>query len=114
MIRKIEDSEIVVRIPAGVLQPKYDHPKRVVKHFLWLSNRTFKVINHDSLEKIFEITPEGTLKTLGYGALPMLYFFHLEDNENYHYYKDRQHKNIEKSKITYLTLVRKMQQFYSA
>ncbi len=54
------------------MQPKYDHPKHVVKHFTWLTNRSFKVINHDSLEKIFEITSENKLKTLGYGAIPML------------------------------------------
>lgn len=30
------------------------------------------IINSDSLEKLFEITPEKTLNILGYGRVPMM------------------------------------------
>jgi len=91
LIRKTLDQEVLLRFPEGILQPKFDHPKQVVKHFTWLSNRSFKVINHDSLEKIFEITPDNKLKTVGYGAVPMLMFDDKLHDEKYHYYIDRQY-----------------------
>jgi hypothetical protein len=49
----------LINIPKGILSSKINHPKNVVKHFLWLSNRRFKVINNDCIEKIFEITPDN-------------------------------------------------------
>ena len=91
------------------MQPKYDNPKHVVKHFNWLSDRTFKAINNDSLEKIFEITPDNKLRTLGYGSVPMLTFSDETLNEKYHFYRDRKHTYINEENILSYTLIRKIQ-----
>ena len=109
LIRKTLDQEILLAFPTGILQPKYDHPKQVVKHFTWLSNRSFKVINNDSIEKIFEITPDNKLITVGYGTVPMLKISPENLDEKYHYYRDRQHLDIKSSNVTQMTLIRKLQ-----
>lgn len=97
-IRNTLDHSLVVNIPSGILSSKVNNPKNIVKHLLWLSNSRFKVINNDSIEKIFEITEDKKIKSVAYGAVPML---NIEDSlldEKYHFYMDRL-RNVPKEKM---------------
>ena len=79
----------------------------MVKHLLWLSNTRFKVINNDSIEKIFEITPDQKLKSVSQSAVPMLKIDDKRIKEKYHFYKDRIHEIDEKMILQY-TLIKKV------
>lgn len=73
-IFKIKSSlknEVVVEIPQGWLNTKFDKPEQLVKRFRWVSNTEFKVINNDSLEKKFKITKTKKLEQVSYGIVPM-------------------------------------------
>jgi hypothetical protein len=106
-IRHTFDQSIVVNIPTGILNSKINNPKNVVKHLLWLSNTRFKIINNDSIEKIFEITPDNKLKSVAQGAVPMLKIDETLVKEKYHFYKDRMQEDYTKNYLQY-TLIRKV------
>lgn len=88
-IRNTFDHSLVLNIPSGILSSKINKPKNIVKHLLWLSNTQFKIINNDAIEKIFEITPDFKLKSIAYGAVPMLTIDDLLLHEKYHFYMDK-------------------------
>ena len=91
-IRNTYDQSLVVSIPSGILSSKINKPKHIVKHLLWLSNTQFKVINNDSIEKIFEITEDKKIKSVAYGDVPMLKIDDSLLEEKYHFYMDRLRK----------------------
>jgi len=71
------------------LSPVNDHPQDIVKKFMWIDNKSFKIVNADSQEKVFEIMPDKTLKVVGYG---MVFMFDHSKYENktakFHFYMD--------------------------
>jgi hypothetical protein len=89
MIRNTFDQSIVLKFPTGILSPVNDHPQDIVKKFMWIDNKSFKIVNADSQEKIFEIMPDKTLKVVGYG---MVFMFDHSRYENktakFHFYMD--------------------------
>jgi hypothetical protein len=72
-IRSSMDKHLVVEIPKGILNTKYEVSTKLVKKFRWMSNTDFKMINSDGLEKRYRITPKGyfskefTLEEVGFG-----------------------------------------------
>ena len=78
-----------------------------MKHFLWLSNTKFKVINNDSIENIFEITPDFKIKSIAYGVVPMLTMDDSLIDEKYHFYQDRL-RNVTPEKMLQFTLISKV------
>lgn len=85
-IKSTIDQSIVLQIPVGVLSPKIDNPKDIVRKFKWVSDSKFMIINSDSLEKLFEITPEKTLKILGYGRVPMIDWWYRNEDKVLYYH----------------------------
>ena len=79
----------------------------MVKHLLWLSNTRFKVINNDSIEKIFEITEDKEIRSVAYGAVPMLTIDDKLIDEKYHFYMDRL-RNVPQEKMLQFTLISKV------
>lgn len=72
MIRRIIDRSILLKFPTGILNPKTDSPKDIVRKFKWTSNSEFKMINNDDFEKLFQIYDENKIRMIGYGRVPML------------------------------------------
>jgi hypothetical protein len=106
-IRNTFDHSLVVNIPTGILSSKINKPKHIVKHLLWLSNTQFKVINNDSIEKIFEITEDKKIKSVAYGAVPMLTVDDSLIDEKYQFYMDRL-RNVPQEKMLQFTLIGKV------
>ncbi len=49
------DKRVIVEIPKGILNTKYEVSTQLVKKFRWVSNTDFKLINSDALEKRYSI-----------------------------------------------------------
>lgn len=55
-IKSSVTQEELITINEGYLNPKTDNPEHLVKRFKWISNTSFKIINFEGFEKIFDIT----------------------------------------------------------
>jgi len=112
-IKSTLKNEVLLEIPQGWLNTKFDKPDQLVKMFRWVSNNEFKVINSDSLEKKFKITKSKKLEQVSYGIVPMFDHTPVKKEEKYHYYFDTLSVLKSPDKI-YERLIRKVQLYYSA
>lgn len=108
---------MVLTIPEGILNVKLEKPKFIVKKFLWVADNRFKIINSDSLEKLFEITADGKLTVIGFGRVPMLTDPRITNEEeisykNMHFYKD--YREDHSKNLVKTTLIRKIQAYLSS
>jgi len=94
-IRSSMDKTVVVEIPKGILNTKYEVSTKLVKKFRWMSNTDFKMINSDGLEKRYRIASKGFfgkeffLEEVGFGHIQMFDPAPVEDTDlSYHYYFD--------------------------
>lgn len=87
-IKSTLKNEVILDIPRGWLDTKFEKPEQLVKMFRWVSNSEFKLINGDSLEKKFRIIKNKKLEQVSYGIVPMFDDTPVKNEDKYHYYFD--------------------------
>jgi hypothetical protein len=72
-IKRTINDEVILKIPSGVISPSLDKPGDLIKRFKWDSNNHFRFINHNNMEKLYEINFNTlSLTQIGYGQVPFL------------------------------------------
>lgn len=119
-IKRSVDQIEVVELDPGYLSPDTDAPIELVKRFKWVTNTSFKVINYEGFEKIFDISEAIKLhgkkkpskyygiNVVGQNRVPMI-DFDLFKKEYLHFYEDM--TTIRKSDSIEPRLIRKIQNY---